>query len=275
MTLELASGAPIVCGVLGVGTIGVWLSARREFVMRLLSFAAATPVLLIASSIGRPGAVALVVVLALVCCWEYARMTQLGRTAQIATTIAVIGLIAASAAHVHVSFALLVLATAGPSLMRGRVETGMQNTAYLGWGVAWLGSALSVLPGVGALLLPIAVAVSIGDVAAYFGGSLARRHAARYPWLAVRLSPLSPNKTWAGALVGAVSATATLAVFGAVSLHTIVAVTIGAVLGDLLESMIKRGCGVKDAGAWLPGFGGLLDRVDSLLGALLIFGALT
>ncbi len=42
-------------------------------------------------------------------------------------------------------------------------------------------------------------------------------------------------------------------------------VAVGAVWGDLLESAIKREFQVKDAGTWLPGFGGLLDRVDSLI----------
>ena len=42
-------------------------------------------------------------------------------------------------------------------------------------------------------------------------------------------------------------------------------VAIGAVWGDLFESALKREFGTKDAGAWLPGFGGLLDRIDSLI----------
>jgi phosphatidate cytidylyltransferase len=42
-------------------------------------------------------------------------------------------------------------------------------------------------------------------------------------------------------------------------------VAIGAVWGDLFESALKREFGTKDAGTWLPGFGGLLDRIDSLI----------
>src|SRR5207248_10649091 len=108
--------------------------------------------------------------------------------------------------------------------------------------------------------------VAASDVGAFVVGRRLGRH---------RLAPrVSPNKTWegvAGNLLGALGGLALMSVvlpdgFGAPRLVALGVVSgIASLLGDLFESLVKRGYGVKDTGRWLPGFGGLLDRIDSLL----------
>lgn len=104
----------------------------------------------------------------------------------------------------------------------------------------------------------------VGDSAAYFVGCW---------WGAHRLSPkVSPNKSWegfaaglAGAALGAwLAGTLGAGIPASITLPAGVAGGLLAVLGDLIESALKRDAGVKDSGTLLPGHGGILDRFDSL-----------
>jgi phosphatidate cytidylyltransferase len=117
-----------------------------------------------------------------------------------------------------------------------------------------------------ALMLAIFVP-KCGDIGAYFTGRFLGRH---------RMAPtLSPKKTWEGA-AGGVTASV-LAAVGIDRLGPVVrggwtsAALLGAVLGivgivgDLAESLIKRDCRQKDASQVVPGFGGVLDVVDSIV----------
>jgi phosphatidate cytidylyltransferase len=122
------------------------------------------------------------------------------------------------------------------------------------------------------LLVALAI-VWAADTGAYFAGRKLGRH---------KLSPrISPNKTieglaggaLAGVLVGVVggvvagTATAKLPAVALVAL----AVVLASAVGDLFESLLKRHAGVKDSGDLIPGHGGLLDRMDSVLAALPVF----
>ncbi len=118
--------------------------------------------------------------------------------------------------------------------------------------------------GRGDLLFLLAVVI-LEDTGAYFGGRLLGRN----PFF----PRISPKKTREGFLLGLISGTlGGLAVNRWLGLYPWpLALFLGLALsllspaGDLLESMVKRSCGVKDSGRILPGHGGLLDRVDALL----------
>lgn len=114
------------------------------------------------------------------------------------------------------------------------------------------------------LVLFALVIVWAGDTVAYFVGKSMGR---------TKMAPaLSPKKTWEGAIGNVVGSLIVGYCFarwqnGDVTawLATAVLANIAGQVGDLIESAYKRGAGVKDSGAMLPGHGGMLDRIDSLI----------
>jgi phosphatidate cytidylyltransferase len=138
---------------------------------------------------------------------------------------------------------------------------GQLNTPLHG---GWL-AFLHIPPGTSWILLALVV-TWLQDTTAFFVGRLIGRH---------KMAPvLSPKKSWEGAAGGfvasALSAMLTVAVLG-LPISYVTAALMGATagvvgpLGDLVESLIKRQIGIKDSGQLIPGHGGILDRIDSLL----------
>jgi len=146
-------------------------------------------------------------------------------------------------------------------------------TLYLG-GLGWFIMAIRVkqskyFSGSTYLVLMILIVVKATDIGAYFGGRALGRHKL-IPWL-------SPGKTWEGLVCGLLVAGGLGAALAAglhhhlMEMHAwqgfVFGVVIGAIgqVGDLLESLMKRDAEVKDSGRLIPGFGGVLDVIDSPL----------
>ncbi len=159
-----------------------------------------------------------------------------------------------------------------------KTSAGVLMLVYVAYPLMLLPQIFNEENGV-ALLLFLFLCVWSGDIAALYIGKRFGRH---------KFAPrLSPNKTWEGAIASVVAS----CIFGMglillgdwftqqnysfTKLHTsepwwvflILAVVLNAAaqFGDLLESALKRGAGVKDSGTILPGHGGVLDRIDALL----------
>lgn len=167
---------------------------------------------------------------------------------------------------------LLILATLAPLLMQD-VTDGVKRLALTGLGFAYIPWLLTYMllvrehvDGGAGILLAIGMAVALSDIMAFAVGSLFGKHR-----LAPRLSPGKTVEGVAGNVVGAYlgigimsfALPASLSFGAGLALPLVIAA--GCVWGDLVESLIKRQFGVKDAGTCLPGFGGILDRIDSLL----------
>ncbi len=183
------------------------------------------------------------------------------------------------------------------SMRRDPLAEALPDAAVSFMVLPYLGVTLSCMVTLRAMgngelfLLYVMLLVWSGDIAALYVGRALGKHK-----LALRISP---GKTWEGAIASAVGAIlVALLLFhfllpiykGLVQLHLVseysaptvpgeaapvwlvvlfaVCVNVAAQLGDLAESAMKRGAGLKDSGSLLPGHGGILDRIDALLFAL-------
>lgn len=189
-----------------------------------------------------------------------------------------------------------------PLVFRKELRGGLASAAASVFGVLYITASLSLLISLRAspteriLVILILFSVWAGDIAAYYVGRSFGKH---------KLAPVvSPNKSWEGAIASVIASVAVaFAVFhfraqlsgyfapswvsgtggwtfytpletvtfqvGPIHIIVLGVITnVAAQFGDLFESALKRGAGVKDSGTLLPGHGGVLDRIDALLFAI-------
>ena len=233
--------------------------------------------------------------IALVGCWEWSRMSVLSpraRNIYLALSGAVGGALwllyirEGGPLFARVAMAGFVLAAlfwivAAPLWLAKKMRPPPAVCAAAGWLVlwpAWL--ALVVLRDMSPwVLLAIAALVWVADIAAYFAGKRFGRNK-----LAPAISPGKTREGVYGAMAGVVAyglilcwiaheyAVPITPIFapglGLPAIAAMVALTALSVVGDLFESWMKRGAGLKDSSSLLPGHGGILDRIDALTSTL-------
>ena len=182
----------------------------------------------------------------------------------------------ALAAGFGLLFVVEMIRYQAPGSSAMRVALGLMTIVYIGLPFALLGHLRKLSPKELGLvaILSVIVIVKVSDAGAYFVGRSIGRN---------RLAPrLSPGKTIEGAIGGLIAGSLAgwgflamvaqiIPAIGAVEFHAVpclaygLVLTLAGMLGDLAESLIKRDVGQKDSSEWLPGLGGSLDVVDSVL----------
>ncbi len=211
--------------------------------------------------------------------WEWVKMTDVGFT-KIAVGIPVIALLIVLALAGTQSWSLALCSIFAASLIAGLERYRRKGSLWAVFGIwyiilpcfafVWLRGNVPGFNTSGfAKLVFVMVVVITADSFAYLGGATLKG-----PKLAPKISP---NKTWSGFISGLIFSglagmlTAYFAGFNVwYGLLLAIPIALASVIGDLFESGLKRHLNVKDAGDVLPGHGGLLDRLDSLMFAVLV-----
>jgi phosphatidate cytidylyltransferase len=260
--------------------------------LRFLSAIVGVPVLLLIAVVGGGWYVAAVTIGAGAASFElYSMLTGAGfrplRPLGLVLTAAIV--LDALATDSRIMPAILVLAMLAGLLQmmaRSDLEGAMVDWALTLAPAIYVGGTMHYFIPLRALpdglfwVLTVLVSTWICDIAAFFVG---RR------WGRARLAPkISPGKSVEGAVGGLVGAVLAAVLLGPLLSWTLAATGLGpvgpsgalrlaglglvigvcAIVGDLLESFIKRQCGAKDSGALIPGHGGVLDRIDSVILAM-------
>jgi phosphatidate cytidylyltransferase len=211
---------------------------------------------------------------------EWAEMTAPRAPARVAVALTVAVVAPLLLAYRHAFAAADIAALIGLAVAAAAAWSGSQKPQDAAFGAVYMVVPCLALMWIRGQPNPISWTILLfavtwsADIFAYGAGNLFKG-----PKLWPRYSP---NKTWSGfvgGLIGAMAAAVLVGYFSTARLSFAVAAIIGLVgglatmAGDLWESMLKRRYGVKDSGDIIPGHGGLLDRVDGLMFAILAIAA--
>ena len=242
------------------------------------------------------GLAGLIAVLVVIAAWEWSALAGLsGFISKLLFTLSVAILLVLSASHTRIlgvdtnwdnvrdilglgclwwTIALLWVRSFPGSAMVWSAIPMRLLMGYLTLVPAWMALVYLRVHAHGIALIFILIAlVAAADIGAYFSG---------LRWGKAKLAPnVSPGKSWAGFWGGLTASTGLVAMLWLLfddTGHSLPAVllvalvtSLASVLGDLLESMVKRQQGVKDSGRILPGHGGMMDRLDSMTAAAPVF----